>query len=250
MIMSEVGRILIADDEETFLISTADLLRDEGYQVTAAPDAFVAADALRKSEFDLLIADIKMPGNTDLEFVRSLPKIAAGMPVILTTGHPTLQSAIASIRLPVVGYLLKPIEFSELLAMVRPAVEYVRVHRAVDTTRQRLTGWQSDLERLQMTPGTALKLQSSNSVDTFIQLARDNLVSTFTDLIRVTQALSGTPVNTEVCHLMKCPRLDQYSEAIREAVRVLEKTKNAFKSRELGELRKMLEATLAGGPLP
>ena len=94
--MSELGRILIADDEETFLMSTADLLRNEGFECDCAPDATSAAQMLRSGDHDLLIADIKMPGNFELEFIRDLPQIAEGLPVILVTGYPTLDTAIQS----------------------------------------------------------------------------------------------------------------------------------------------------------
>src|SRR4030042_6214874 len=99
--MGDLRRILIADDEETFRNSLADLLRQAGYQCDCAPDAIVAAELLHSAEYDLLIADIKMQGNFELEFIRALPQIAEGMPVILVTGYPSLRSAIESIQLPV-----------------------------------------------------------------------------------------------------------------------------------------------------
>lgn len=120
--MAELGRILLADDEELFLHSTADLLRRQGYECDCAVDARTAVEMLGKKSYDLLIADIKMPGNPDLEFIKELPRIAEGMPAILVTGYPSLNSAIQSIQLPVVSYLIKPFEFSDLLAQVMSAI--------------------------------------------------------------------------------------------------------------------------------
>jgi len=121
--MTKLGRILIADDEEIFLNSTADLLRREGYECGCAPDAIVAAELLRSNDYDLLIADIKMEGNFELEFIQDLPQIAAGMPVILVTGYPSLKTAIQSVQLPVVAYLVKPFEFKELLEQVQKSIK-------------------------------------------------------------------------------------------------------------------------------
>jgi CheY-like chemotaxis protein len=101
---------LIADDEETFLLSTADLLRREGYHCDCAPDGKRAAEMLGKGEYDLLIADIKMPGNGNLELVREMPRLAEGLPVILVTGYPSLKTAMESFQLPVAAYLPKPVE--------------------------------------------------------------------------------------------------------------------------------------------
>ncbi len=112
----------LADDEESFLYSTADILRREGYDCSCAPEARIATEMLRKNSYGLLIADIKMQGNADLEFIKALPKIAEGMPVILVTGYPSLNSAIESIQLPVVAYLVKPFELNELLERVKNVI--------------------------------------------------------------------------------------------------------------------------------
>ena len=124
--MTDQGRILIADDEETFLNSMADLLRQAGYQCDCAPNAIVAAELLRNANYDLLIADIKMEGNFELELIRDLPQLAEGMSVILVTGYPSLKSAIQSLQLPVVAYLIKPFEFNELLVQIQISVKNYR----------------------------------------------------------------------------------------------------------------------------
>ena len=102
--MSKLGRILIADDEETFRSSTADLLRRDGYECNCVPDAGEAVKELREGSYDLLIADIHMPGNPELELVREIPVIAEGMPVLLVTGYPSANSAIEAIKLNVTAF--------------------------------------------------------------------------------------------------------------------------------------------------
>src|SRR2546427_200248 len=72
LIMSDGARILIADDEETFLQSMGALLRREGYACDCVRDAREAAAALEKVAYDLLITDIYMPGNAELEFLHDL----------------------------------------------------------------------------------------------------------------------------------------------------------------------------------
>ena len=124
--MAELGRIVIADDEETFLYSTADLLRKQGYQCDCALDAAAAAELLRANDYDLLIADIKMPDNEELEFIQGIPLIAEDMPIILVTAYPSLYSAIQSVQLPVVAYMIKPIEFDELLVRVQRSIKIFR----------------------------------------------------------------------------------------------------------------------------
>jgi ActR/RegA family two-component response regulator len=243
--MAANGSILIADDEETFLVSTSALLSDEGYDTMTASNAGDAASLLRNNDYDLLIADIKMPGNADLELVHELPEIADGMPVILVTGYPTVNTAIQSIRLPVVAYLIKPVDFDELLSMVKKGVEYTRVHRAMQSTRARLGEWETSLHDLQKGLEVSPKPQAQSSVDSFLKLAHDNIMRSFGDLVSVSRALASQTKMDFVCHLANCPKLHTYEEAIEDAVRTLERTKSAFKSKELGDLRKKLEDLLA-----
>ena len=76
--MKSRGRILIADDEPTFLNSTAELLRREGYDVETVEDAPSAVKAISDASFDLLITDLEMPGNADLDLVQQIANISGG----------------------------------------------------------------------------------------------------------------------------------------------------------------------------
>ena len=123
------GLILIADDDAAFRMATRAYLRQHGYECEVAPDGTVAADLLRSLPFDLLISDINMPGNRGLEFIESLPQVAAGLPVIVLTGHPSEHSVAHSARLQVVAYLIKPPEPEQLLALVDKGVAEFRACR-------------------------------------------------------------------------------------------------------------------------
>jgi DNA-binding response OmpR family regulator len=244
--MPDAGKVLIADDEQTFLEATTELLRSEGYDCHSVSDAVQAAAALEQSKYDVLIADIKMPGNADLELIQRLPELAGSMPVILVTGYPTGHTAVQSINLPVVAYLIKPVDFEQLLSMVKAAVEYSRIQRAVSSTRTRLNDWQQNLKQIETTMGGAapLRTDASGSINAFLQLTHANILQTFGDLLNVAQALTTHAPTPVVCHLMDCPRLTLFSNAIDDAVKTLERTKSSFKSKELGELRKRLEDLL------
>jgi ActR/RegA family two-component response regulator len=242
--MRQIGRILVADDDETFLLSTADLLRREGYHCDCAPDAAVAEKLLRASRYDLLIADIRMPGNKDLEFVGRLGDIAKGMPVILVTGYPSLDTAIESIRLPVVAYLVKPVDFDELLGRVEIALQYGGAYAAVEETRSRVAEWNDDLDKI----GRLMRLSRSDatplSTNTFVDLTMTNIVGALSDIRNLTESITSRAGEPAACHLLNCPRPAALIKGLTEAVEVLEKTKRSFKSKELAELRRRLEEIL------
>src|SRR3989475_13249655 len=94
LIMSDGARILIADDEETFLQSMGALLRREGYACDCVRHAGEAAAALKTEAYDLLITDIYMPGNAELEFLHDLQIRGAIIPVIAVTGYPSGPTAM------------------------------------------------------------------------------------------------------------------------------------------------------------
>jgi DNA-binding response OmpR family regulator len=239
--MTDQGRILIADDDETFLHSTADLLRREGYECTCAIDAQAAAEELSSGEFDLLIADIKMPGNPNLELVKDLPRLRRGMQVILVTGYPSVESAIESVELPVAAYLLKPIDFVRLKNQVRAAIEKRRLFHALGQTRERLEDWIGDLKKIENGASKEDDLASSMPVHLYLDLTFRNVAGALADLRQVTEAASAEKADHETCRLLNCPRLKALTSALSETIQVLERTKTAFKSKDLGLLRRKLE---------
>src|SRR6266851_3888267 len=121
--MSKAARILLADDESLFRETLGSFLRQIGYECVCAPDSAAAMQSLAASDFDLLIADLEMPGNHDLALVRRVSKLAAGLPVILLTAHPTMESAVQSAQLPVVEYLVKPPNLDDLRVLVRKSIK-------------------------------------------------------------------------------------------------------------------------------
>lgn len=246
--MADLGRILFADDEETFLFSTADLLRKEGYECDCVTDAIMAAEKLRSTEYSLLIADIKMEGNVELELIRDLPKMVEYIPVILVTGYPSLKSAIRSIQLPVMAYFVKPIEFNELLTQVQTSVKNYQFFKAVRNLRKRLADWSESLEGIKEVQDIIPKGGTSAPIDSFLTLTFQNIWGALSDLKYVTKFFSTGIPEQEVCHLLDCPRLTGLKEVLIETIAVLGKTKSSFKSKELGNLRRKLEEVVKTVP--
>jgi len=247
--MVDAGRILLADDEETFLLSTAELLRREGFHCDCARNAETVRAMLRVNQYDLLISDIKMPGNVELDLIRDLPRLAEGLPVILVTGYPSLHTALKSIQMPVVAYLPKPIDFGMLLSHVRSAVQRVRTYRAVSNTRQRLQNWNVQIEDIEKLNATQRQSPLVDTV-TFLTLTLRNIVESLADVKTLIEVLAQNRVEQDVCHLVNCPKPAMFISALNETIAVLEKTKSSFKSKELGELREKLEQLVQNATSP
>jgi len=243
------GRILIADDEPTFLTSTAELLRREGFTVETVEDAQGALAAIAAEPYDLLITDLEMPGNADLDLVQQVASISGGLPIIIITGFPSVRSAVASIELPVAAYMVKPVHFPELLKRVSAAVARFRSYQAMQSAEARLREYREQLEPPALpvvTPGgEARAADGRTGVDMFLALTLRNVMGSLTDLEQLGRALAGQPtVQAHPCQLINCPRGAQLQSAVEETIAVLEETKGAFKSKTLGDLRHKLELLL------
>lgn len=241
------GRILIADDEPTFLTSTAELLRREGFTVDTVEDAQGALAAIAAQPYDLLITDLEMPGNADLDLVQQVASISGGLPIIIITGFPSVRSAVASIELPVAAYLVKPVHFPELLKRVSSAVARFRSYQAMQSAEARLREYREQLEPagLPVLSPDPRAADTRTGVDMFLALTLRNVMGSLTDLEQLGRALAGQPVvQAHPCQLINCPRGAQLQAAVEETIAVLEETKGAFKSKTLGDLRQKLELVL------
>src|ERR1700759_4145454 len=99
------GTLLLADDDETIRTGLSELLRRHGFECEVAANGTDALAKLRETSFEALLSDMHMPGNVGLELIENVPQIAAGLPVILLTGRPSVASAARSLRLSVTAYL-------------------------------------------------------------------------------------------------------------------------------------------------
>lgn len=235
------GRILIADDEPMFLDTTAELLGYRGYECDCARDAPEAVELLNRQHYDLMISDIKMPGNPKLELIDSLKKIAKGMPVILVTAHPSLDSAIESIRLPVVAYLIKPVDFDELLSKVQGALKRSQAGRKAHEAQQHLAAWHQTLKEADALLRQAGQHCSSMSVDPSVAANMKDVA----DVVANFSRLAGEPTEDSSTQqqwaLIGSAQLETTHSMLIEAIDVLGRTKHLFKSKQLGQLRRKLQ---------
>ena len=115
-------RILVVDDEASIRDLLSKTLALAEYDVDVAPDGRSALDRMRVYPYDLLIADLKMPGMDGLAVIREAKRYKADLPVIIITGFSTESSAIEAVNLGVAGYLTKPFRVPQVLAAAARAL--------------------------------------------------------------------------------------------------------------------------------
>jgi len=115
-------RVLVVDDEASIRDLLAKTLALAEYDVDVAPDGRSALERMRLYPYDLLIADLKMPGMDGLTVIREAKRYKADLPVIIITGFSTESSAIEAVNLGVAGYLTKPFRVPQVLSAAAKAL--------------------------------------------------------------------------------------------------------------------------------
>jgi two-component system, NtrC family, response regulator HydG len=118
-----MARLLVVDDDHAFRVSTAALLRADGYEVDVAPDAATAAQTLRTRSYDLVLLDLRMPGIDGIQFVETLRIWGEKVPVLMVSGFGTVEGAVRALHVGADDFLTKPVEPEVLSARVAELLE-------------------------------------------------------------------------------------------------------------------------------
>ncbi len=121
--MKRRPHILVVDDEEIARKNLSHILLKENYEVSAASSAIDALSVLEKTEFDIVISDIKMEGMDGIELLERLRIKYPDTKVIMVTGYATVQSAIEAMKKGAFHYIAKPFRLDEVRETVKLALE-------------------------------------------------------------------------------------------------------------------------------
>ena len=116
-------RVLLVDDEETLVEYLSKRLLREGFTVKATFSGEEAVEVGANENFDVAVVDLKMPGIDGVETQQKLKKIQPFLQSIVLTGHGAIDTALESGRQDAFKYLLKPIEYDNLVETIREAYE-------------------------------------------------------------------------------------------------------------------------------
>jgi DNA-binding NtrC family response regulator len=117
--------ILLVDDNDAFLYNMGEVLSMFGYKVIPKPDAASALSVIQEGiTVDLVVTDYRMPGMDGHEFLYALKKVLPSVPVIMLTGHGSVETYLKSLSLGVFEHLNKPVETKELGRIVEAALAW------------------------------------------------------------------------------------------------------------------------------
>lgn len=116
-------RILVVDDEDIIRESLSYVLKNEGYVVEEATNGKEAYDKVVSNYYDLVITDIEMPQMKGIELLERISALTSQTHVMMITAYGSLDTAIKALRFGASDYILKPIEFDELLVKINRLLE-------------------------------------------------------------------------------------------------------------------------------
>lgn len=118
------AKILVVDDEKSIRDSLSMILSDEGYEVNSAADGEEALKLINDENFDVIISDIKMPGVDGMELLSKASKVSPETFFIIMTAYASVNTAVEALRHGAFDYLIKPVEFDDLLIRVKRLLDY------------------------------------------------------------------------------------------------------------------------------
>ncbi len=135
--MPAKGRILIVDDEANARHALAEILRDEGYAVDTAADAFKALPKLSAFGPEVVLTDLKMPGMDGVEFMSKVREHDADVRVVLMTAFGAVDTAVRAMHAGASDFLTKPLNADELLLVLERNLESYRSQQESRKLRER-----------------------------------------------------------------------------------------------------------------
>jgi DNA-binding NtrC family response regulator len=182
--------VLVVDDEQDIREYLQDFLNAEGYEVTTLADPTLAVERIRDEVFHLVVLDLMMPKVSGLDLLVQIRAVDDDIAVIILTGHPSLETASASIQHDVSAYLHKPFtaqEFRDIIARI--AKKKGLVLRREDELHATIGRQIRDLRKARGLTLKQMARRTNLSVSLLSQIERAESSASVSSLFKVATAL-------------------------------------------------------------
>lgn len=130
--------ILVIDDQEAIRIALSDILEYEKYTVDVAKSGYEGIEMLQSGNYDALLCDIKMPQMDGIEVLEKVHETNPDLPVIIITGHGSVETAVEALKKGAYDFIEKPLEMNRLIVSVRNALEKKQIVKENKTLRRKI----------------------------------------------------------------------------------------------------------------
>ncbi len=132
-------KILVVDDEPGIRELLSIMLSSEGYDVSTARDYNTALTKFQQNDFDIIIADIMMPGKSGIDLMKAIREKDPDIPIIIITAYASINSAIEALRLDAFDYITKPFSVDQIKFIIKRALDVRKLKVENRLLKQKLT---------------------------------------------------------------------------------------------------------------
>ncbi len=125
-------RVLLVDDELEFIETLGERLASRGFEADCVTSGSAAMDQINQKAYDVVITDLMMPQMNGLQLFSEIRKLAPTVSVIMLTGLAEIESAIDGIKAGLFDYLVKPVNFDELIEKITMAHDKQKLKKTTD----------------------------------------------------------------------------------------------------------------------
>ncbi|HHT9138317.1 MAG TPA: response regulator [Candidatus Wunengus sp. YC60] len=165
--------ILVVDDMQSALFLSEGILQDEGYHAEIAQNGQEVLDRLKQKHFDIIVADLHMPGMDGIELLNNIKKLDIKTLVIIMTARPSIESAITAFRHGAYDYITKPIDPDTIINTIQRGLEKRHIEVNTDKLLRRI----HDLRQQMINENTSL-VKEKDMANSIIDAAPDAIIAT------------------------------------------------------------------------
>ena len=134
-----MAKILVIDDERAIRNTLKEILEMESHEVETAENGRIALDKAKQQQFDLIFSDIKMPEIDGMELLTALREAEIDCPVVMISGHGTIETAVECIKKGAFDFIIKPIDLNRLLITTKNALEKKTLQRSAKVLTKKVS---------------------------------------------------------------------------------------------------------------
>src|ERR1041384_4622261 len=147
-----MANVLYVDDESAIRLVLQDTLERLGHSAVGAQNVPEALAVLARGDVDLIISDFRMPGMSGLELLETLREDGRDIPLIMLTGHATIEHAVSAIKAGAVDYITKPVQTEQREHAVNQALELTRLKPENEALRREVLEIRAEREIVAKSP--------------------------------------------------------------------------------------------------
>ncbi len=134
-----MAKILVIDDERAIRNTLKEILEMESHEVETAENGRIALDKAKQQQYDLIFSDIKMPEMDGMELLTALREAEIDSPVVMISGHGTIETAVECIKKGAFDFIIKPIDLNRLLITTKNALEKKTLQRSAKVLTKKVS---------------------------------------------------------------------------------------------------------------